>query len=101
MTPITEDMAVYAFRYALGRMTSAPATVADWLFRHWDDLSVQTRRQIESELDKAFKEDDAQRAMLPPKDADIPLATYQRLGHDCDRATWERVRALYREHIVI
>lgn len=76
-----------AFRYYLGRMTISVWAFGKWLEERWPLLDEGTRRIIERELEEAFKWDDEQRS------AGGALA---RLGHDCDRATWSRVRALYR-----
>lgn len=48
------EILVYAFRYALGRMTYATATVADRLKRDWNRLPRHTREQIQSDIRQAI-----------------------------------------------
>jgi hypothetical protein len=84
-------IAIAAFRYYLGQQTIAVQGFCRWLQAAWRELDGGTKAIIERELEKEFSRDDEARG-LPPK------AEYRhlRLGHDCDRAAWSRVRALYR-----
>lgn len=76
-----------ATRYYLGRMSASVSTMADWLVRHWHGLDEGTQQIIARDIDEAFALDDQQRARSEP---------HARLGWDCDRASWSRVRAMYR-----
>lgn len=76
-------MAIAAFRYCLGRQTYIVSYCADWLIEQWPNFSDRARSIIRRELDEAFSQDDEQRA---------GESDYKRLGHDCDRKEWERVR---------
>ena len=84
-----ETMVIAAFRYCLGRMTYIVSDCCDWLIEQWPYFSEDTKSIIRRELDRAFGEDDAIRANPQSQYA------YQPLGHDCDRAQWERVRRLW------
>ena len=61
----------WAFRYALGRATVAPATVADYLFRRWHLFDQDMKDQIKKEIKEEIKRGKA--------------------GHDIDVRTWKRV----------
>lgn len=49
--PIPLWMIVGAFRYALGRMSTAPSNTADWLVDHWEQLPELARELIQREHD--------------------------------------------------
>lgn len=74
-TPITsardELMLMFAFRYALGRRTSAPSEVADVLFRKWHELSTNMKTAIRKEIHDAI--------------------SAGRAGEALDVRTWKRV----------
>lgn len=77
---------VGAFRYYCGRQTAAVADFCDLLIREWDSLPDRIKFIIKRDLEEEFKTDDADRASGND---------WKRLGHDCDRAAWEKVRALW------
>ena len=79
-------MVIAAFRYCLGRMTYIAGVCADWLVDKWPDLPPHSRALIRTELDRAFAQDDEDRATG---------ASFKALGWDCDRREWEKVRALW------
>ena len=79
-------MAVAAFRYSLGRMTYIVSDCADWLIEQWPNIAENARKVIQRDLEEAFKRDDA---------APVDGIDYKPLGHDCDRAQWEKVRRLW------
>lgn len=81
-----EGMAVCAVRYCLGARTYVVEDCARWLVAQWASFGDRTREQIRRDVDEAFARDDADRAHGRP---------YHHLGWDCDRASWERVRALW------
>lgn len=47
---IDENILFYAFRYALGRMTTAPSMVVRNLLNNWQHLSDDTKNQIKEEI---------------------------------------------------
>jgi hypothetical protein len=82
-----------AFRYYCGRMTYAVGDFADILIREWSNLPSRVRYLIERDLEEEFRRDDASRELKNMKDSD--RVWNHPLGHDCDRAQWERVRKLW------
>lgn len=63
---------IYAFRYALGRMTGAPTDVMEAILENKDKLSIWEQTQIYTDICKAEKEN--------------------RLGMDCDKEVWLRLK---------
>lgn len=80
-------MAIAAVRYCLGRMSYIVGDCADWLIAEWGQIEEGARRTIQRDIEDAFARDDDARAMGNE---------YKPLGMDCDRASWERVRELWR-----
>jgi len=76
-----------AFRYYLGRMSYAVSHFTEMLRAEWPNLPEQARTLIRAELEDAFINDDKHRDSGE---------FWSVLGHDCDRASWETVRALWR-----
>lgn len=76
-----------AFSYWCGRMTIAVGSFVDVLVAEWPNIPENARIFIQRDLERAFADDDKDRA---------ENSNYKRLGHDCDRKEWERVRALYK-----
>lgn len=70
-----EDIALYAFRYCLGRMTYAVSTCVDYLLLHWDQLSDKAKGNIYREIREAEATDS--------------------LGMDMDKQQWMRVIERY------
>ncbi len=56
---VDETTLVYAFRYALGRRTTAPSHIRDQLWRHWQKLVGWTQRQICEDIRHAIATNDA------------------------------------------
>ena len=84
---------VGATRYYTGRMTYAVSGFVDLLVQEWPKLPEHARAIIARDLDEEFARDDFVRARLEAEGCE---KTYPfPLGHDCDRAQWERVRRLY------
>jgi hypothetical protein len=69
-----EDILIYAFRYALGRMTYAVSTVANEIKRRAADLSPKAKALIVKEITEAESDN--------------------RLGMKMDAEYWREVRAL-------
>lgn len=79
-------MVISAFRYCLGSMTYISGVCADWIVDKWPELPPHSRTLIRTELDRAFAQDDEDRASG---------SSVKALGWDCDRREWEKVRALW------
>lgn len=69
-----DDVIVYAFRYALGRITTAPDTMVEVLKDVWPDIKPCYRSLIHREI--------------------IDAISAGRAGQDCDVASWREVLAL-------
>lgn len=67
---------MYAFRYALGRMTYAVGDVTSALLEHSDKLQQDWKEQIVRDIEEAVK--------------------YDRAGHQSDIEKWQQLR----EHFV-
>ena len=81
-------MALAAFRYCLGRMTYIVGDCERWIFANWGHFPESVKKLIQRDLEEEFARDDEARARG---------AAHKPLGHDCDRAAWERVRTLWKE----
>ena len=79
-------MAIAAFRYCAGRMTYISGACAEWVEQKWQEFPPNVQSLIRKELEELFRRDDEDRAMNEP---------FKALGWDCDRAAWEKVRALW------
>lgn len=74
--PVNNHMVVFAFRYALGRESSAPGIVVDELRRLWKDLPFFDRKQIKQEIVRAIQDGSA--------------------GSQCDIDNWRKILLLER-----
>ena len=83
-----------ACRYYLGRMTYAVGDFCGALVRHWPTLPTHARSIISRDVNEEFRRDDEARARLAST-RDVSFASFP-LGHDCDRAAWEKVRELWK-----
>ena len=81
-------MALAAFRYCLGRMTYIVGDCERGVFANWNEFPENVKKLIQREVEDEIKRDDEAR-----KRGD----DYKPLGHDCDRAVWERVRELWKD----
>jgi hypothetical protein len=86
----TEKLTLWlgAFRYYCGRMTYAVGDFCDMLIAEWPNLPERVRNLIAEELEAKFRIDDQMRATG---------SSYCPLGQQCDRKSWEKVRALWSE----
>ena len=71
---VDETTLVFAFRYALGRRSTAPSHMVAELKRHWPRLTDHTQQQIVREIEIAIAHGDA--------------------GDPCDVNTWQEVLKL-------
>jgi hypothetical protein len=85
-TETPSELVFWSFRYFLGRMTIATVCFANDLAKAWPYLAPNIQGLIKRELEEEFKRDDQARA--EKKD-------WKPLGHDCDRAAWQKVRDAY------
>ncbi len=74
MNPTEENILMFAFRYALGRRSTAPGIVSDVLIKRWNDLKPHTQIQVQREIDWAMAMGEA--------------------GDPCDVETWRKVLTL-------
>ncbi len=91
MTPNAQaTLWIGAMRYYIGRQTYAVSDFCDALRAEWTTLPDAAKAILRQEIEDAFRIDDANRGRTD--------RTYSlKLGDDCDRAEWEKVRALWRE----
>lgn len=71
---VDETLVVFAFRYALGRRSTAPGIMVDYIVKHWDQFQGWTQRQIQQEIGRAIET--------------------KRAGDDCDIEEWRKVLKL-------
>lgn len=81
-----ENLWYGAFSYYCGRMTIAVSTFTELLVQEWPNLSARTKFFIQRDLEAAFIQDDEDRRISN---------RCKRLGDNCDRKQWEKVRDLY------
>ena len=74
MTTTDENILVFAFRYALGRRSTAPGIVTDVLIKRWSEMNPHTQIQVQREIGSAMAMGEA--------------------GSSCDLDTWQKVLAL-------
>ena len=74
MMEVTEHTLVFAFRYALGRTSTAPSIVVRDLINNWDKLNNSTKEQIKEDIKEAVKNN--------------------RAGWNCDISEWEKILEL-------
>ena len=83
-----------ATRYYLGRMTYAVTDFCEMLRRAWPALPDETKKLIQRDIEEEFIRDDKAREksknLVPFDKVWLPL------GHDVDRAEWEKVRELWK-----
>lgn len=79
-----------AFRYYTGRMTYAVSEFCELLIAKWETLPRGLHALIQRDLEEEFRRDDEMR-----KPRGLTCQTSFPLGMDCDRAEWEKVRALW------
>jgi hypothetical protein len=77
---------VGAFRYYCGRQTYAVSSFTALLVREWPSIGQHAQSIIQRDLEETYKSDDQAR---------LAKAEYLPLGHDCDRAAWDKVRRLW------
>ena len=70
-----EDIAFYAFCYALGRLTYAVEIVVDYLLENWELIGTGTKKMIVDEINEAINKND--------------------VGMDIDIKYWEKLLKIY------
>lgn len=83
-----DELVIASTRYYLGRMSIAVGGFTRELCAAWPEMPEVTRTVIRESVDEAFRQDNAAREKGEK---------YLPLGHDCDRESWEQVRALWTE----
>ena len=71
---VSDHTLFFAFRYALGRMSTAPSIVADDLKRNWDEFEPSTKKLIKEEIIKAIED--------------------KKVGMKMDEETWQEILKL-------
>lgn len=87
-----------AMRYAMGRRTYIVNTVVEFLINNWDKISDSNKNIIKRDLEEAIELDDADRArlqLLKENGNEEGYMPTPYLGDNCDRVTWDRLRALW------
>lgn len=74
MTSTDETILVFAFRYAIGRRSTAPGIVTDVLMKRWSEMNPHTQIQVQREIDSAMAMGEA--------------------GDPCDVETWKKILTL-------
>lgn len=69
---------LYSMRYALGRMSSAPSDVAEWIRSYRGHLEPWQINQIADEVEEELRRCESQNRLL---------------GHRCDHQVWTRLVA--------
>lgn len=80
------ELLIPATRYYMGRMTIHTTVHAQALARNWRSIPQNVRNVIRTDLEDAFRRDDAMRA------DPVCSPSYYPLGGDVDREAWEEVR---------
>ena len=80
-------MVLAAVRYCMGRMTYIVGDCVDWLIDEWDNISPSMQRIIQRDIEDEFRRDDEARQRGE---------SHRPLGMDIDRASWEKVRRLWK-----
>lgn len=68
-----------AFRYSLGRMSTAPSNFSDFCREYWSVIPENTKSLIKKELSEAVKNEVFHHD---------PVIQYSSLGMECDRNVW-------------
>lgn len=71
---VSENMIMWAFRYALGRRTYAVGDVVGQLKEHWNRLKPFTRNKIQEEIREAIRD--------------------RCIGDKCDSESWQEILEL-------
>lgn len=82
------SLCIYATRYALGRRSTAPGTVADVVRQCWASLDHRDRLTLLRDLREAIADDDRWLDGPEPRD---PWS--RPLGGECDSRTWRDLLA--------
>ena len=82
-----------SLRYYIGRRTAGVSDFTSLLIQEWPNLSKETQDFIKRDLEREFYKDDQDRELFPQIGSKI-----WRLGDDCDRSQWEKVRRLWNEN---
>jgi hypothetical protein len=79
-TMIPDNIIIFAFRYCLGRMSTAPGSMVDYLKTVWKKLNVHTRDLIQREIREGLRHGENEKPGI-----DHPL------GMQCDIDNWKKV----------
>lgn len=79
-------MVTAAVRYCIGRKTYIVSDCVEWVLDNWDNFTESTQGIIRKDIETELVRDNYAR---------LNGDTFLPLGHDCDRAQWERLRGLW------
>ena len=91
MTAAESRITFYAFRYCLGRMTYAVSDFCEYATVHVKDILTNDLALMDKEITEAEKSDST-----PEKAGSF---WGKRLGMDCDRADWLKLREKIRQEL--
>jgi hypothetical protein len=83
-----------SFRYYCGRMTIAVGAFCELLRSRWPFLPQRVRDLIQRDLEEEYTRDNAYREQAAGNGT---KQVYLPLGMDCDRAEWDKVRAMWKK----
>ena len=90
-TKSDSDITVFAFRYCIGRYTTAVNTFCEYAKAHIHEIWKDDLELMDNEITKAKNRDDS------PK---IGISMFfNELGMDCDREEWLNLRDVIREEL--
>ena len=88
MTPKDSEMLFWAFRYCLGRMSYAVSSFCEYATEHIREIGRHELELMEKEITEAQSHDNEQ--------GEAKSFWGKRLGMDCDRADWLKLREVIR-----
>jgi hypothetical protein len=80
-----------SLRYYIGRRSAGISDFTSLLIQEWKNLPTDTQNFIKRDLEVAFMQDDHDRDQFPQIGSKM-----WRLGDDCDRFEWDKVRDLWK-----
>jgi hypothetical protein len=94
----SSELLFWSYRYFVGRMSASVSDFAERLARSWYHIDPRYKALIRDELTREFARDDelrAERKLKKPEETSYPFSLP--LGHDCDRAAWDKVRTAWED----
>lgn len=79
-----------SLHYYIGRRTAGVSDFTSLLIQEWSNLPTETQNFIKRDLEREFDKDDRDRENFAGNGPKM-----WRLGDDCDRFEWDKVRRLW------